>query len=166
MNAVCVFQPNLKTNIQGWVRFHQKTQKSPCFVAIELHNLSPNSKHGIHIHRYGDLTQGCASTCEHYNPTGERHGSQLLHGTKRHAGDLFNNVMTDKHGFAKLEFIDPMIQVSDILGRSIVLHQDADDLGALRDLNTQKGQESAKSGNAGKRIACAIIGLGRESNNC
>ena len=47
--------------------------------------------HAIHIHEYGDLTNGCKSTGEHYNPTNDFHGSYSFPMSPRHAGDLINN---------------------------------------------------------------------------
>ena len=35
----------------------------------EISGLSPGL-HGIHVHTFGDLSEGCASTGGHYNPRG------------------------------------------------------------------------------------------------
>ena len=33
------------------------------------------TKHGIHVHTYGDLSNGCTSTGGHYNPLNTDHGA-------------------------------------------------------------------------------------------
>ena len=45
------------------------------------------------------------------------------------------------------------LKVKELLGRSFIIHDKKDDLGKGGD------KESLKTGNAGKRIACGIIGL-------
>lgn len=95
-------------------------------------------------------TNGCASTGGHYNPGGLEHGAPT--DAIRHAGDL-GNITVGADGTGKIDITDAQIPVADILGRAVVLHADADDLGA-------GGHElSKKTGNAGGRIACGIIGL-------
>ena len=42
-----------------------------------------------------------------------------------------------------------------IIGRSIIIHKNRDDLGLGHDA------ESKKTGNAGKRLACGVIGLAK-----
>lgn len=72
----------------------------------------------------------------------------------RHVGDL-GNVETDANGVATVNIQDKMIALQgehSILGRCLVVHEKADDLGRGND------EESKKTGNAGKRLACAIIG--------
>ena len=54
-------------------------------------------------------------------------------------------ILTDKH--LKLRG-----QKYNIIGRSIIVHADEDDLGL------GGNEESLKTGNAGKRIGCGVIG--------
>jgi Cu-Zn family superoxide dismutase len=81
--------------------------------------------------------------------------------SKSHVGDL-GNIKTNNKGEAKYTFYDNVIKLRgskcNIFGRGLIIHQDEDDCG--------KGgnAESLKTGNAGKRIACAVIGFSKE--NC
>lgn len=58
------------------------------------------------------------------------------------------------NGNFKFVYQDDLIVVDDILGRSVVIHSGIDDLG----LNRNSDEGSATTGNAGGRIACAVIG--------
>jgi len=116
-----------------------------------ISGLTPG-KHGFHIHEYGDLTEGCKSLCEHFNPYGQEHGGP--HSRVRHLGDL-GNIEADPKGVARVHIHDKTLRLKGrhgILGRSIVVHADEDDLG--------RGDSplSKTTGNAGKRILCGIIG--------
>jgi Cu-Zn family superoxide dismutase len=71
-------------------------------------------------------------------------------------GDL-GNIEAGADGKVTLDTKDHLIMiygdVNNVIGRSLVLHAGVDDLG--------KGgnEESLKTGNAGARIACGIIGI-------
>jgi Cu-Zn family superoxide dismutase len=109
---------------------------------------------GFHIHKSGDLRRGCDSCCSHYNPKNKTHGG--LHDKKSHAGDL-GNIVFDKEGNCNMILQTDKFMVKEIIGRSIVIHEQEDDLG--------KGgnEDSLKTGNAGKRICCSVIGLSESS---
>ena len=162
-NAIAVFNQH---PVKGTVSFHQCEKHYNTIVSFKLSGLNPKSKHGIHIHRYGILSveNACDSTCEHYNPTGSIHGSNKLHGTERHAGDLINNIETDNTGSYKYVYEDPMLNVSDIIGRSVVIHSGIDDMGRWRDdySNMERQQGSSTTGTSGSRIACSVIGRAPE----
>lgn len=70
-------------------------------------------------------------------------------------GDL-GNVQSDASGTAKGKLSDRMIALSgrySIIGRTMVVHEGEDDLG-------KGGHElSKKTGNAGGRLACGVIGM-------
>ena len=69
----------------------------------------------------------------------------------RHAGDM-GNIEADNSGRAHLEYVDHTISLegqTSIIGRSVILHLHEDDL------------KSQPAGNAGPRIACGVIGIGK-----
>jgi Cu/Zn superoxide dismutase len=117
-------------------RFH-------CFLS----GLTPGY-HGMHVHEAGNLLAGCESACAHYNPTNASHGGPR--GKCRHKGDL-GNVFADSQGFCR-DDIEADVHLSEIIGRMLVVHESVDDLGEGGDA------ESKKTGNAGERIACGVIG--------
>jgi Cu-Zn family superoxide dismutase len=77
---------------------------------------------------------------------------------ERHVGDL-GNLKTNGKGESFTTFYDDGIKLRgtkcNIIGRGLIIHANADDCG--------KGEnaESLKTGNAGKRIACAVIGYSK-----
>ena len=102
----------------------------------------------------GNLTSGCMSAGEHFNPTGKTHGGPK--DENRHVGDL-GNVEADGTGRVTYRREDHLMMlyggVNNIVGRAMVVHEHEDDLGC------GGNEESLKTGNAGARLACGIIGL-------
>jgi Cu-Zn family superoxide dismutase len=80
---------------------------------------------------------------------------------ERHVGDL-GNLKTDENGTVTTSIRDNIIRLrgekANIIGRGLIIHADEDDCG--------KGNNEASliNGNAGKRIACAVIGYSKK--NC
>lgn len=151
MKAIAVFDGK----VSGTVTFEE--QGSYIIMDIQLKGLSKNGLHGFHIHEAGDLTDKCESMCAHFNPYNKQHGGP---GTKeRHVGDL-GNLKSDKNGNVNMRMSDNMIKLkgkANIIGRGLIIHADEDDLGY--GIN----QSSKINGNAGKRIACAIIGISKDN---
>ena len=149
--AIAVFAGKIK----GAVRFTEKNADEVT-VDVQLSGLKKNHKPGFHIHEFGDLSDGCESMCAHFNPFGKTHGGP--ESRVRHVGDL-GNIQTDSLGNANYKFTDSMIKIrgqkSNIIGRGLVIHANTDDLG--------QGENDLThiTGNAGKRIACAVIGYAR-----
>ncbi|XP_003737085.1 superoxide dismutase [Cu-Zn] [Galendromus occidentalis] len=135
--------------VQGTIWFTQEGDSVK--VTGEVTGLK-EGKHGFHVHQYGDTTNGCVSAGAHFNPTNKTHGGPS--DEERHVGDL-GNLIADKDGKAKVDIVDKLIALEGahcIIGRSLVVHADEDDLG-------KGGHElSSTTGNAGARVACAVIG--------
>ncbi|XP_027887660.1 superoxide dismutase [Cu-Zn] [Xiphophorus couchianus] len=150
LKAVCVLKGAGETT--GTVHFEQENESAPVKVTGEISGLTPG-EHGFHVHAFGDNTNGCISAGPHYNPFTKNHGGPT--DVERHVGDL-GNVTAGADNIAKIDIKDTFIKLSgpnSIIGRTMVIHEKADDLG--------KGgnEESLKTGNAGGRLACGVIGI-------
>ncbi len=116
-------------------------------ILINVNDVS-RGNHGIHIHEKGDCSAEDASSAgEHFNPTKQKHGAPH---TAAHAGD-FGNISVASSGVGVLKFVILKNQLpawdggKALIGKSIVLHADPDDL------------KTDPSGNSGARIACGVI---------
>jgi Cu-Zn family superoxide dismutase len=129
----------------------QLTQ-TPAGVLIELKlkGLPPGEK-AFHIHETGacDVASGFKSAGEHYDPRGNRHGLHVAKGP--HAGDMPNQFVR-QDGVLRAHVLNTVVTLSpgeaslfDADGSALVLHAKPDDY------------RTQPAGNAGDRIACAVI---------
>jgi Cu-Zn family superoxide dismutase len=151
VKAVSVLRGDSK--VSGTVIFEQESESAPTTITWDITGNDPNAKRGFHIHTFGDNTNGCTSAGPHFNPHNKTHGAPS--DETRHVGDL-GNVETDGQGNAKGSVTDSLIKLigpHSVIGRTVVIHAGTDDLG--------KGdsEESLKTGNAGPRPACGVIGI-------
>lgn len=131
--------------LTGTARFEEV--KGGLKVTVTLEG-APDGAHAMHIHEFGDCSDSGKAAGSHYNPAGSPHGHALKDPKKAHPGDLGN--VTVKDGKLSFEAVLPAASLSKgklpVAGRSIVLHEKADDF-------------SQPVGNAGGRIACGVISI-------
>ncbi len=139
----------LNGKITGVVYFTQENAST--IVEATFRDL-PKGKHGFHIHEFGDGTNGCTSAGTHFNPFGRVHGGPG--DTYRHIGDM-GNVTSNGEAETHFTITDDSISLVgeySVIGRSVVIHENEDDLG--------KGfaEDSLETGHSGPRLACGVIG--------
>ncbi|BES98298.1 Superoxide dismutase [Cu-Zn] [Nesidiocoris tenuis] len=139
--------------VKGKIIFEQFRANQPLKISGEVTGLT-HGEHGMHIHEFGDLTSGCSSAGAHLNPHNKQHGGR--EDEDRHLGDL-GNIVANAQGVAKFNMEDKLMSlygVHSILGRSLVVHADRDDLGKNR-----MDEKSRTTGNSGQRVGCSVIAL-------
>lgn len=119
-------------------------------VAVEVSGLphyqpahdgeAPIGPHGFHIHEEGECGSGnlpdpFQAAGGHWNPTNQPHGN--------HAGDF--PVLFSNQGYARMTFFTNEFSAKDVIGKTVVIHQNPDDF------------RSQPSGDSGKRIGCGVI---------
>jgi len=155
IEAVCVLHGQ---EGYGTVFFKQE-ENEPCQIIGKLKGLSPGY-HGLHIHQYGNRTgANCSNTGVCFNPKRVDHGAPWDCPGQRHYGDL-GNIKADSCGVARIDMTDNLVTLvgpDSVIGRSLVVHSDADDLGRGQNFS------SKVDGNVGARLSCGIIGLSRRT---
>lgn len=138
--------PTEGSNVVGNVTFTREGEDVRVLATIT--GLEPESRHGFHIHQYGDCSASDGTSAGgHYNPYGMPHGSPT--DSERHMGDL-GNVVSNEEGVAEIDFTDTHIEMDgpfSILGRGIIVHAGNDDF------------ETQPTGDAGARLGCGVIGV-------
>lgn len=134
---------NTHPNLYGIVLFYQ----TPLGVLVnaqfqglpDISTTNPNHFLGFHIHENGECTQNESAdfslTGSHYNPDNLPHPN--------HRGDL--PPILNCNGFAWQSFLTNRFTVTEVIGRSVIVHSSPDDF------------MTQPSGNSGSKIACGII---------
>ena len=140
--AVAVLSPTKGNDVRGLVLMKQMGDSLK--IVGKVTGLTPG-KHGFHIHEFGDLRDPEGKSAgDHYNPDGAKHGAP--HDEERHAGDL-GNITANEDGVATIELDVKGLKLHFIVGRSLVVHGEEDDL------------QSQPSGDSGPRVALGVIGF-------
>lgn len=136
-NAVAVIHGGAELpELYGEVLFYQHQNHVLVEANIKGLPLNGSGFFGFHIHEGISCTgTDFADTMNHYNP------KDLPHPL--HAGDL--PPLLRYNGNAYMKVATDRFDVSDIIGRTVVIHDMADDF------------NSQPSGNSGKKIACGMI---------
>jgi Cu-Zn family superoxide dismutase len=142
--ATATLAPTAGNTTAGTVTFAQKGDK--VMINAKVSGLAPGA-HGFHVHEKGDCSAADGmSAGGHFNPTGKPHGDP--NAPDHHVGDM-PMLQADASGNATLSVELGVITVgsgiTDIVGKSVIVHKDPDDF------------KTQPTGNSGARVACGII---------
>ena len=145
--AIARLQPTAGNQVSGELMIRRLGDRLQ--VTGNVSGLKAGAEHGFHIHETGDCSAADGSSAGgHFNPSAAEHGA--MDGAAHHVGDM-PNLVADAQGMAS---VDGALSAqatlgdggsNDILGRGLIIHADPDDY------------VSQPTGNAGARLACAVI---------
>ena len=143
--ATAALQPTKGNKAFGEATFEQVGDK--VHVIVNVQGLKPGQEHGFHIHEAGDCSSGDGmSTKGHFNPQAKPHAHYST--PERHTGDM-PALQADANGNARLDTTLDVMTVTDgpnsVVGKGLIVHAAPDDY------------KTQPTGNAGARIACAVI---------
>lgn len=128
--------------LNGFATFHEVSMGG-VLVQVEVFHLPDDTLYhksgffGMHIHENGNCKIPFDKTGNHLNPYNTSH--------PEHVGDL--PPLLSNNGYAWMAFLDSRFTISDILGKSLVIHSHRDDF------------TSQPAGDSGNKIGCGIISM-------
>ena len=140
------FESKSGTEVKGNAVFSEN--KGAITISAKFSGLKPGV-HAIHIHEKSDCSAADASSAGgHWNPTFKSHGK--WGSSSYHRGDI-GNFSTDQYGNGAITLTTKEWCIGcgdkdkDILGKSLIVHEKADDY------------VTQPTGDAGGRVACTAI---------
>lgn len=138
----------LAPDLQGFVVFTDVPYGTDVFVEVSGLPAAEGQQpigpfFGFHLHEkgtcaIGDPANPFQASGEHWNPTNQPH--------PHHAGDL--PVLLSNSGYARMNFFTNRFRAADVIGKTVMIHQNPDDY------------RTQPAGNSGKRLACGLIVAG------
>ncbi|WP_413813810.1 superoxide dismutase family protein [Rhizobium sp. Root482] len=122
--------------------------KAGVLIELEVTGLPPGKWVAFHVHETGkcDAADHHESAGKHFNPGETEHGFLAANGP--HAGDMPNQYV-GSDGVLRAQVFNTMVVLDNakngIRGRALMIHENSDD------------NRSQPSGDAGARLACAVI---------
>ncbi|MEA3535426.1 superoxide dismutase family protein [Rhizobium sp. CC-YZS058] len=122
--------------------------KNGVLIELEVSGMPAGTWVAFHVHETGkcDGPGGHESAGGHFNPGDTEHGFLAANGP--HAGDMPNQYVS-ADGVLRAQVFNSMVKLDDnatgIRGRALMIHAKSDD------------NRSQPAGDAGERLACAVI---------
>jgi len=147
--GIVIFRCN-RGGEHGYATLKELSPNGPVKIHVHVEGFPGKGKHGFHIHRSGNTECGPKSLCDHYNPTNQHHGG--LNEVHSHVGDL-GNITANSNGIIDQTLIADRVRLKNVYGRSMIIHEDRDDLG--------RGghSDSLTTGHSGRRVLWGIIAV-------
>jgi len=156
IRAVCVLKGGENNTIQGVINFAQMIGMNQMKITGDIQGLPIDRKLAVHVHEYGDLTNGPVSTGSRFNP--EKKVSNTSKDQTYYANGELSNLQINPEGQAKIDVIDKRLTLfgpSSIIGRSVVIIDEKEE-----DILRVESEESKGSiTTSTNRLAAGVIGI-------
>lgn len=156
IRAVCVLRGGENNTIQGVINFAQMIGMNQMKITGDIQGLPTDRKLAIHVHEYGDITNGSVSTGNRFNP--EKKPASTSKDPTFHLGSELGNLQISPEGQAKIDVIDKHLTLfgpSSIIGRSVVIIDEKEE-DILR-VETEENKTATTAAN--NRLAAGVIGI-------
>jgi len=156
IRAVCVLKGGENNTIQGVINFAQMIGMNQMKITGDIQGLPIDRKLAVHVHEYGDLTNGPVSTGGRFNP--EKKVSNTSKDQTYYANGELSNLQINPEGQAKIDVIDKRLTLfgpSSIIGRSVVITDEKEEDFVRAETEENKAAVTTSS----NRLAAGVIGI-------